>query len=145
MCEFAKLHVQYLEFIVSENGVSVSADKVKAVREYPTPKNAKDVRAFLGLASFYSRLVPNFVEAAKPLTILTRKNQNFIWGPSQQEAFENLKNRLSTTPLLAYPNCDLPFILTTDAFKVAVAVILSHIQNVVENTIAYASMQLNKA
>jgi hypothetical protein len=50
-CEFAKSHVQYLGFILSENGVAVSADKVKAVREYPTPKNAKDVRAFLGLAS----------------------------------------------------------------------------------------------
>ena len=69
--------MQYLGFVLSENGVAASADKVKAVREYPTPKNAKDVRAFLGLASFY-RLVPNFAEAAKPLTILTRKDQNFM-------------------------------------------------------------------
>ena len=63
---------------MSENGVVASADKAKDVRECPTPKNAKDVRAFLGLASFYRRLVPNFAEAAKPLTILTRKDQNFI-------------------------------------------------------------------
>jgi hypothetical protein len=86
---------------LSENGVAASADKVKAVREYPTPINAKDVQAFLGLASFYRRLVPNFAKAAKSVTILTRKNQNFIWGPSQQEGFEGLKNRLSTTPVLA--------------------------------------------
>jgi hypothetical protein len=66
--------VQYLGYVLSENGVSASADKVKAVREYPTPKNAKDVRAFLGLASFYRRLVPSFAETAKPLTSLTRKN-----------------------------------------------------------------------
>ena len=77
-CKFAKSQVQYLGFRLSEDGVAASADKVKAVREYPTPKNAKDVRAFLGLASFYRRLVPNFAEAAKPLTILTRKDQNFM-------------------------------------------------------------------
>jgi hypothetical protein len=111
-CEFAKSQVQYLGFILSENGVAASADKVKAMRDYPTPKNAKDVRAFLGLASFYRRLVSKFAEAAKPLTILTRKDQNFIWGPSQQEAFEDLKNRLNTTPVLAYPNFEIPFILT---------------------------------
>jgi len=64
---------------LSENGFATSADKVKAVREYPIPKNAKDVTAFLGLDPFYRRLVPNFVEAAKPLTILTRIDQNFIW------------------------------------------------------------------
>jgi len=75
-CEFAKSQVQYPGFVLSENGVAASADKVKAVREYPIPSNAKDVRAFLGLASFYRRLVTNFAEAAIPLTILTRKGQN---------------------------------------------------------------------
>jgi hypothetical protein len=144
-CEFAKSQLQYLGFTLSENRVAASADKVKAVREYPTPKNAKDVRAFLGLASFYRRLVKKFAKAANPLTILTRKDQNFIWGPSQQAAFEDLKNRLSTTPMLAYPNFELPFILTTDAFKVAVAAILSQVQDGVEKPIAYASWQLNKA
>jgi hypothetical protein len=126
--------VQYLGFILSENEVAASADKVKAMREYPTPKNAKDVRTFLGLASFYRSLVPKFAEAAKPLTILTRKDQTFIWGPSQQEAFDDLKNRLSTTPDLAYPNFEIPFILTTDASKVAVAAILSQVQDGVEKT-----------
>jgi hypothetical protein len=72
-CKFAKSEVQCLGFI-SENGVSASADKMKAVKDYPTPKNAKDVRSLLGLASFYRRQVPNFAEATKPLTILTRKD-----------------------------------------------------------------------
>ena len=77
----------------------------------------------LGLASFYRRLVPNFAAIAKSLTTLTRKDQEFIWGPSQQEAFESLKSRFCSTPVLAYPNCKLPFILTTDASKVAIAAI----------------------
>jgi len=70
--------------------VTASPDKVKAVREYPTPKNVKDVRAFLGLASFYRKLVPNFAELAKPLRILTRNNQVFSWSPKKQEAFLGL-------------------------------------------------------
>jgi len=73
-CVFAQSKVQYLGFVLPENGVSASTDKVKAVREYPTPTNVTEVRAFLGLASFYRRLVPNFAQIAKPLTTLTRKD-----------------------------------------------------------------------
>ena len=135
--------MQYLGFVLSENVVSASPEKVKAVKEYPTLKNAKDVRAFLGLTSFYRKLVPNIAEIAESLTILTRKNQDFIWGPTQQEAFEELKYRLSTTQELPYPNFELPFILTTDASKVTVAAILSQVQDGLERPIAYASRQIN--
>jgi len=58
--------VKYLGYVLSGDGVSASADKVKAVQEYPVPKNAKDVRAYLSLASFYRKLIPNFAEVAKP-------------------------------------------------------------------------------
>jgi len=131
--------------MLSENGVSAFTDKMKAVREYPTPTNVTEVRAFLSLASFYRRLVPNFAQIEKPLTTLTRKNQKFEWGPSQREAFEGLKDKLCTTPVLAYPNFELPFILTTDASKLAVAAVLSQVQDDVERPIAYASRQMNKA
>jgi hypothetical protein len=77
-CVFAQPQVQYLGFVLSDTGISASTDKVKAVREYPVPKKVKDVRTFLGLASFYRRLVPGFAEIAKPLTELTRKDQPFI-------------------------------------------------------------------
>ena len=139
----AQPQVKYLGYVLSE-GVYASSDKVDAVRNYPTPRNAKDVRAFLGLTSFYRRFVPKFAETAKPLTKLTRKGQEFNWGPSQQEAFDELKAKLCTTPVLAYPNFDLLFILTTDASKVAVAAILSQVQNGLERSVAYASRQLNK-
>jgi hypothetical protein len=66
-------------------------------------------------------------------------------GQSQQEAFENLKNKLCSTQVLAYPNFDLPFILTRDASKIAIAVILSQEQEGIELPIAYASRQMNKA
>ena len=143
-CVIAQPQVNYLGYVLSEKGVSASPDKVKAVRDYPPPKNVKDVRAFLGLASFYRRLVQDFATTAKPLTELTKKDRPFLWGPSQQKAFESMKDKLCTTPVLAYPNFELPFILTTDASKIAVAAILSQVQNGEERPIAYASRQMNK-
>jgi hypothetical protein len=90
-CEIAQPQVKYLGYTLSEKGVSASLDKVDAVKNYPTPRNTKDVRAFLGLASFYRRLVQNFAETARPLTQLTRRNQEFAWGFAQLEAFDALK------------------------------------------------------
>jgi len=89
-CVIAQPKVKYLGFELSEKGVSPTVDNVEAIKGYHNPKKAKDVRAFLDLASFYCRLVPNFTETQR-LTALTRKNQEFTWGPSQQEAFDNLK------------------------------------------------------
>jgi len=99
-CAIAQPEVKYLGSVLSE-GVSASSYKVDAVNNYPTPRNSKDVRAFLGLASFYRRLVQKFVEAAKPLTKLTRKGQEFNWGPTKQEAFDAIKLKLCTTLVLA--------------------------------------------
>ena len=71
--------------------------------------------------------------------MLTRKNQEFAWGQTQQDAFDCLKQKLSTTPVLAFPNFGLPFILTTYASKVAIAAVLSQVQDEVERPIAFAS------
>ena len=90
--------MKYLEYMLSSDGVSASADKMKAVQDYPVPKSAKDVRAYVGLAAFYRRLIPNFAEVAKHLTSLTRKNHTFVWGPSQQEAFEGMHRPSSRLP-----------------------------------------------
>jgi hypothetical protein len=81
-CMFAKAQVEYLGYIVSREGVHASPEKTRAVREYPTPRNVKQIRAFLGL-SFYRRLIPKFAEKAKPLTELLRKEAKFIWGGRQ--------------------------------------------------------------
>ena len=90
--------MQYLGYILSENGISPSPEKVKAAQNYPTPKNVRDVRAFLALVSFYRRLMPDFAHIAKALTVLTRKDQKFTWG-QKQEKFETLKDRLCTAPV----------------------------------------------
>jgi hypothetical protein len=91
------------------------------------PKNVKEVRSFLGFASFYGRLVPRFAEIAKPLAQLVRKYTQFKWESSQQTAFEKLKKIICSEEVLAYPDFKSQFILTTDALKVAVAAVLSHV------------------
>jgi len=103
-CAFAQPQVNYLGYVVSRDGVTASSDKVKAVRQYPVPRNVKEVRSFLGLASFYRRLVPKFAEIAKPLTQLIRKDVQFKWESSQQAAFEKLKEILCSEQVLASPD-----------------------------------------
>jgi len=97
----------------------------------------------LGLASFYRRLVPQYAQIAKPLTQLLRKKFQFRCSELQQSAFVNLKAALCTEQVLAYPKFKENFILTTDASEVAVAVILSQVQDGVERPISYASRQMN--
>jgi hypothetical protein len=144
-CVIAKLQVEYLRYIVSRDGIKASPGKTKAVRNYPVPRTNKEIRSFLGLASFYRRLVPKFAQIAKPLTELLRKDTPFLWSERQQSAFNDLKSVLSSDQVLAYPNFKDSFILTTDASKVAVAAILSQVQDGVERPVSYASRQMNKA
>jgi len=144
-CAFAQSRGQYLGFVLSEKGVAASPKKVKAAQNFPTPKRVKDFRSFLGLASFYRRLVSKFAEIAKHLTTLTRQDQPFTCGTNQQEAFTSLKDKLCTTAVLAFPDFSLPFILTTDASKTALGAILSQVQKGEERPNAYASRQTNRA
>jgi hypothetical protein len=82
-CKFAQPQVEYLGYIVSRDGIRASAEKTKAVKNFPVPKNVKEVRSFLGLASFYRRLVPKFAQTAKPLSELLRSDAPFIWSQRQ--------------------------------------------------------------
>ena len=116
-CVFGQPQVHYLGFVLLEKRVSVSPVKTKAVRNYPTPKSAKDVRAYLGLVSFYRRLIPDSATITKPLTELTKEDRPFVWGQGQQKALEGLKDKLCKAPVLAYANFNLPFILITDALN----------------------------
>ena len=83
-CKLFQLKVKLLGSIVSANGIEPDPDKLKAIEEWPVPKNLTELRAFVGLASYYQRHVEGFSDLAKPLSELTRKNQPFIWGPDQQ-------------------------------------------------------------
>jgi len=129
--------------VVSRDGIRASPNMIRAVKNFPVPRNAEEVRLFLGLASFYRRLVPNFAQIAKPRTELLRKDVPFTWTECQQSAFEDLKTALFPAQVLAYPDFGSQFILRTEASKFAVAAILSQVEDGVERPISYASRHFN--
>lgn len=143
-CEFLRREVAYLGHVITDKGVSPNPEKVKAVSEFPVPKNPKDVKSFLGLAGYYRRFIENFSKITKPLTSLLKKDACFHWSQEQQEAFNLLKDKLTSAPLLQYPNFEIPFVLTTDASNYAVSAILSQGDIGKDKPIAYASRTLNK-
>ena len=145
-CHFALPQVQYLGYLISKDGVQPDPSKVEAVTSYPTPSNATEVREFLGIANYYRRFVEGFSAIATPLYQLTRKTANgFLWTPECQKAFDQLKQKLVSPPILAYPQFDVPFVVQTDASAHAVGGVLSQVQDGKERVIAYWSQQLKKA
>ena len=114
--------------------------------DYPAPKDVHKLRQYLGLANYYRRFVQDFSQIAEPLHQLTRKTaKGFQWSSSCQEAFEELKRRLVSPPILAYPDFTLPFLLHTDASANTIGAVLSQTQDGNECVISYWSRQLNKS
>ncbi|CAB0016930.1 unnamed protein product [Nesidiocoris tenuis] len=144
-CHFLQKQVHYLGHIVSAEGIQPDDRKLEAVRNYPVPTSVKHFRAFVGLCSYYRRFVKSFASIAHPLTHLTKKDVHFQWGPEQQLAFETLKERLTSPPILAYPDFTSSFILATDASGCGVGAVLSQLHDGKEHPVAYASRALNKA
>ena len=145
-CHLFKTQVSYLGHVVSNEGVSTQ-EKIEAVKSWPTPKNVTEVRSFLGLASYYRRFVEGFASIAKPLHQLTEKGRagQFEWSPVCQAAFDELKRRLTSAPILAYPSPEGEFILDTDASKDGIGGVLSQVQDGKERVIAYGSQVRSKA
>ena len=114
-CHFARSELEYLGHTITREGVKTNSRLVAAVSEFPTPRNVREVRQFLGLSSFYRRFIPNFAKIATPLHQLTHKDVAFAWTQDCKEAFDTLKLKLTTAPVLAYPRFDSDFILETDA------------------------------
>ncbi|GFX50741.1 retrovirus-related Pol polyprotein from transposon 17.6 [Trichonephila clavipes] len=95
-CLFAAQEVKILGHLVSSNGVRPDPDKIKAVRNFPTPKNIHDIRSFLGLCSYFRRFIKGFCYLAEPLQSLLKSGVEFHWGPEEVEAFNSLKKALTS-------------------------------------------------
>ena len=107
-CQLMKTSVTYLGHVVSADGVATDPEKIKAVEEWPTPGNLRELRSFLGLCSYYRTFIEGFSTLAKPLTKMMEQNQDFIWGPDQEAAWQDLQKRLVTAHVLAYPGPKMP-------------------------------------
>ena len=140
-CEFGVTSTRYLGHIVSVEGIHVDPDKIKAIVDWPVPKNVKEVMAFKGLAEFYRRFVRDFSRIAAPLSVLTGTAE-FRWGEAEQEAFEALKHALTTTPILAPPDYSRPFKVATDASKFAIGAVLTQGEGEHLRVVAYESRKM---
>ena len=143
-CSLFQRETNYLGHIISADGVKTDPAKVEAVKNFAAPRNVKDVQTFMGMTQYYSKFIKNFMQIATPIAKLMKKNTKFVWGPEQQEAFETLKQRFISAPILAYPIDDAPFILDTDASDYCMGAVLSQMQkneqgDEVERPIAFNS------
>jgi hypothetical protein len=102
-CIFCTDRVAFLGYVVTPQGIEVDGAKIDAIRSWPTPQTITQVRSFLGLAGFYRCFVRDFSTIAAPLHDLTKKGVSFHWGPAQDQAFDTLKARLTSAPLLQLP------------------------------------------
>jgi hypothetical protein len=123
-CEFLKTSVSYLGHVISKEGVETDPEKVSSVKSWPTPKNVKELRQFLGFVGYYRRFIKDFSKIVNPLTSLLQgqmteptpkakkrkmKSVPWSWGKEQQDAFDTVKLSLVKPPVLAYADYNLPF------------------------------------
>ena len=144
-CILLQHSVPFLGHVVSNHGVYTDSKKIKAVRTWPSPCTAKDVKSFLGLCSYYRRFVRGFADIARPLYRLTENQREFWWTSECEDAFRRLKTLLTTAPILAFPTADGLFILDTDASNTGLGTVLSQIQEGEEKVIAFHSKSLSKS
>jgi hypothetical protein len=124
-CEFLRKEVIFLGHKISEQGVEPDNHKVEAIKNFPKPNMAKQLKSFLGLAGYYRRFIPQFSKIATPLHKLLKKDAKYVWEEDQEAAFRTLKQKLMSQPILQYPDFSREFVLTTDASNEGAGTVLS--------------------
>ena len=143
-CEFNKSELKFMAHTLSNSGIKIADDKVKAVKDTPPPTNPSEVKSFLGLINFCSKFIKNLATIAESLRKLTRKDVAWHWGQEQQNAFETLKQCLISSEVIAYYNQDAETQLIVDGSPYELGAILNQKQRNGEfKPVAYASRTLN--
>jgi hypothetical protein len=144
-CTFFREELKFLGYIITRDGVKTDDEKIKKVRDYPIPKTIKQVRGFIGLASYYRRFVKDFAKIARPLHNQTKAERE-KWGEKETEAFEKLKEMLTTAPILKRPDFEKQFFVHCDGSKLGLGTILcQHDDEGKEHPIIYLSRGLRAA
>ena len=145
-CKWCLKEVRYLGYIIGNGCIKTDPDKISAILNIAVPQRVKDVQSFLGLAGWYRRFIKNFSALTAPLTELTKKHKTFIWTEDCQKSFHEIKELLTTAPLLITPDFRKPFIVSCDACKTGIGGVLAQLDDEgSERPIAFYSKKLNRA
>jgi hypothetical protein len=139
-CKFWLKQVAFLGHVISKGGISVDPRKVQDVLSWKAPTSVSDIQSFLGLAGYYRRFIERFSKISKLMTELLEKDKQFEWMLTCEASFQELKKRLTTTPVLVMPDMEKPFSIYCDASGQGLGCVLMQDRRVV----AYASRQLRK-
>ena len=138
-CHLFQRQVTFLGHTISEFGIGTSPSKIETIKNWPTPRTAKQAKSFISLASYYRSYVYQFATIAKPIHQLAEKERHFEWTAECERSFQKIKEALCSAPLLAFPTETDPFIIDCDASGVGQGAVLSQVQNGEEKVISYFS------
>ncbi|KAL0192334.1 hypothetical protein M9458_010630, partial [Cirrhinus mrigala] len=128
-CEFYQDKISFLGYIISSEGVAMDERKVNAVLNWPRPTTLKELQRFLGFSNFYRRFIRHFSTIAAPLTAMVKKGTSRLtWSQPAIQAFDDLRQRFTTAPILHHPDPDKPFIVEVDASSTGIGAVLSQRQ-----------------
>ena len=145
-CEFCTSETKFLGYEINSDGIRPDSGKIESVKKYPEPRTRKEVKRFLGLASYYRKFIPDYSTVTEPINRLLKKDTIFEWTRTCQKSFDEIKERLVNPPILAFPDFRRPFQLNTDASGVGIGAVLSQVDDEGnERVIAYASRMLKPA
>jgi len=127
-CHFFKKRIEYLGHVVTGKGVWPNKKNIESIENFPEPKNVRQLQGYLGLSTYYRRFVRNYADIAHPLYILLKKSTPWQWGEEQKNAFNSIKDSLTSFPCLRHPEFSRDFIVQTDASGFGVGAILCQMQ-----------------
>ena len=141
---FGKTEVKYLGVLVNRDGFRPDPDKIEPVISFLARQNLKQLRRFMGMASWYRKFLKDFATIAEPLTGLTKKDRRYEWGDAQQETFEKIKALIASAPVLARPAFVAQFVVQTDTSNTGIGAVLLQVIDDQERVLEFASPTLSR-
>jgi len=135
--------VDYLGCVVATDGMTMNEKKVESIKSWKAPASVKDIQIFIGFANFYRRFIKSFSAICTPIMNLLKGDpKKLSWGKEQQEAFEDLKRRFISAPIICHFYPDLNTVVKTDASNYVLGCILSQFHGKRLHPVAFHSCKL---